>query len=128
MTSTKDLQALQASGQAWPIPLTREQKLEVAISALRAEPKKAYAALRAVEHANIVELRQRPVAGTPLEPIAEALGTGKNHGAVMDELDLTQHQLHEAFCECLLGNTVNGLEAAFRFRRAVADGGTVLEH
>lgn len=105
---------------ARPVLVTREQKLAAAIAALEVNADKNFKSLDRVEFADEEELRQRPNAGTVLEPITDALGVEQTHGAVMDEFNLSQDQLHQAFCECLFGVSMTGHMAADRLRGVIA--------
>jgi len=100
-------------------PMTRAEKIEVALASLRTN-NKVYETLRAVEYADVNELRARSTDGTILEPVAEVLGVEHTHGAVMDELDPSRDDLHHAFCEYKFGNKMNGKQGCWELSHVLS--------
>ncbi len=98
--------------------LTVTEKRRQVIDALKGDTK-VYKPLHQTELADLAEFRSRPTAGTILEPIVRVRGLEPTHGAVMDDLELTQGDLH-ALCDCHSGYTteLNGKQAVVRLHSA----------
>lgn len=96
--------------------LTLAEKRQQVLDVLK-DDTKSYNTLRETEYADPRVFRERSTAGTILAPIVQARGLEPNHGAVMDDLELTQGDLH-ALCNCHhgLADGVTGKQAEVLLR------------
>lgn len=85
--------------------LTRKEKLESVAAMFKTRGGQFFLTVHNIEHMTPETLRQHPIAGTVLEPVAEHLNkigvpTGSTLAAVMDSLEMDQEHLHAFACFC----------------------------
>ncbi len=123
----KSVAELVQTGEACHEVMTRRQKLEM-LARIFADKENAnfrFGALYVqVEHTPLYQVRAISTVGTAFEPVVQALNahgiaTAPNVGSVMDNLDLTQHDVHDLVCHCL-GAEIAGVEMARRLRHVAA--------
>jgi len=104
MTRTQNLAALQAAGEARPVPMTRKQLLEHVAAHFAQKRRQTFKMPLEIEHMTPQQLRAMPVVGNMFAEVATALGTAGvptdgTMGSVMDPLGFNQAHAH-VFCGC----------------------------
>ncbi len=121
----EDLKTLQANAKPLPPGATKGDILRAVANLISTIGPSIFKSLRNVEHGPESALRQAPIAGTVIEPIAAALGamgreTGTNVGSVMDEVPLTRPEVNALACECANGHEMTASRAATNLRDLAA--------
>jgi hypothetical protein len=103
-------------------PMTREQRLERWIGLLHADPERQLRSLHEIEHLSVACRRQCRADNSPLtvayeDPILRSAGLRSDRvGDCTDFFELSDEQMHHAFCSCHVGIRVTGSQAAQRLR------------
>jgi hypothetical protein len=104
-------------------PMTRQQRLERWIAVLEAEPTRRLCSLYEIEYLSPEERRQCRSNGSPLtvayeDPVLRAQGLKSDRvGDCVGFFEITEHNVHHAFCSCHVGSVFTGKDAAARLRR-----------
>jgi hypothetical protein len=107
------------------IPLTQERRLDRWVGLLQAHPGRELRSLHEIEHLSATLRRQCRAANSPLtvayeDPILRSAGLRSDSvGDCTEFFELSDEQMHHAFCSCHVGATLTGLEAAERLRRVM---------
>ena len=118
-----ELETIADVKRAETVFLTREQRLERWIQALESEPERKLRSLYEVEYRPFAERREYRADNSPLsvayeDPVLRAQGLKSDRlGDCMDFFEITEHQMHYAFCSCHVGFNFNAKQAADRLRR-----------
>ena len=102
--------------------MTREQRLERWIGLLKADPERTLRSLHEIEHLSAACRRECRAENSPLtvayeDPILRSAGlTSDRVGDCTDFFELSDKQMHHAFCSCHVGAKLTGHEAAERLR------------
>jgi hypothetical protein len=105
--------------------MTREQRLERWIGLLQAEPERTLRSLHEIEHLSAACRRRCRAENSPLtvayeDPILRSAGlTSDGVGDCTDFFELSDKQMHHAFCSCHVGARLSGREAAERLRQVL---------
>ena len=103
--------------QEW---ISREQRLERWIALLRADPERKLRSLNEIEHLPQASRRECRSENSPLtvayeDPILRAAGLKSDRvGDCTDFFDLSDREMHFAFCSCHVGARLSSYEAAER--------------
>lgn len=106
-------------------PLTREQRLERWIELLQADPERKLRSLHEIEHLSDASRRECRAENSPLtvayeDPILRSTGLRSDRvGDCTDFFELSDKQMHHAFCSCHVGATLTAREAAERLRQVM---------
>ena len=117
----QDLDILQANAKPLPANASRAELLNAVATLIDTIGPATFKSLRNVEGKGLAVLRATAVAGSPLEPIAEALKAGDRDpgntvGGVMDVLNLTQTDVNALACYCDNGDEMTADRAAKNLR------------
>jgi len=119
-------------------PLSREQRLERWIEVLDANPSRRLHSLYEIEYLSPQERRDCRSNGSPLtvayeDPVLRAEGLKSDRvGDCLAFFQITERQVHHAFCSCHVGTRFSGKDAAARLRhllppRITRVGGSIFE-
>ena len=103
-------------------PLTRGQRLERWIAVLQADPGRKLRSLHEIEHLSAACRRECRAENSPLtvayeDPILRLAGLSSDRvGDCTEFFEMTDKQMHHAFCSCHVGASLTGQEAAERLR------------
>jgi len=103
-------------------PLSREQRLERWIEVLEANASRRLQSLYELEYLSPQERRECRSNGSPLtvayeDPVLRAEGlTSDRVGDCLAFFQITERQVHHAFCSCHVGTRFSGKDAAARLR------------
>jgi hypothetical protein len=103
-------------------PMTRQQRLERWIEVLQANGSRTLRSLYELEYLSPHERRECRSNGSPLtvayeDPVLRAGGLKSDRvGDCVAFFDMTERQLHNAFCSCHVGMTFSATNAAARLR------------
>ena len=117
-----ELETIADVKRAETVFLTREQRLERWIEALEAQPERLLRPLYEIEYSPLDERRECRADNSPLtvaheDPVLRAQGLQSDRlGDCMDFLNLTEHQMHYAFCSCHVSTSFKAKQAANRLR------------
>jgi hypothetical protein len=106
-------------------PMTREQRLERWIRLLQADPERKLRSLHEIEHLSSACRRECRAENSPLtvaygDPILRSAGLRSDRvGDCTEFFDLSDKQMHHAFCSCHVGARLTGREAAERLRQVL---------
>jgi hypothetical protein len=106
--------------------MSRTQLLEAIAGMFQVHPALEFRTVPRIEYLEMAELRATRSDGTMFAPIVTRLNmlcvpTEPNLGAIMDNLELTEGDMHDLGCACL-GDTVNGATIEGRVKRLVTFG------
>lgn len=120
---------LQAIADVKPIeaapPMSREERLERWIAVLEANPKRRLRSLYEIEYLSPNERQNCRTENSPLtvayeDPVLRAQGLKSDRvGDCLEFFELTERQVHHAFCSCHVGSRFDANQAAERIRRFV---------
>ena len=105
--------------------MTREQRLERWIGLLRSEPERRLRSLQEIEHLSDACRRECRADNSPLtvaydDPALRSAGLRSDRvGDCTAFFELSDEQVHHAFCSCHVGIMMTGSEAARRLRRVM---------
>ena len=121
-----ELQAVADVRVAEPAPpMTREQRLERWIEVLEASATRRLRSLYQIEYLSPQERNECRSHDSPLtvayeDPVLRAEGLKSDRvGDCMGFFEITERQLHHAFCSCHVGTTFSAKDAAARLRHLV---------
>ena len=103
--------------------MTPEQRLKRWIELLEGEPERKLRSLHEIEYLSRPERRQCRADNSPLtvayeDPILLAAGLKSDRvGDCTDFFQLSDRQMHHAFCSCHVGLSLTGMQAAQRLRQ-----------
>jgi hypothetical protein len=128
-----ELQALADISIVEPAPMTREQRLERWIEVLEANASRKLRPLYEIEYLSAEDLRKCRSDGSPLsvayeDPVLRAEGLKSDRlGDCIAFFEITDRQMHHAFCSCHIGMNFDARQAAARLRQflPVTGGGIV---
>ena len=106
-------------------PMTREQRLERWIELLQRNAGRRLRSLQEIEYLSAASRRacradDLPLAVAYADPVLRTAGLRSDRvGDCMDFFDLTDKQMHHAFCSCHVGAKLTASEAAKRLRHVV---------
>src|SRR5215210_2146480 len=106
-------------------PTTREQRLERWIELLRSDPERRLRSLHEIEHLSTACRRACRADDSPLtvaykDPALRSAGLRSDRvGDCTDFFELSDEQMHHAFCSCHVGIRVTGSDAAQRLRQVM---------
>ncbi len=118
-----ELRALADISIVEPAPMTREQRLERWIEVLEAQPSRKLRPLYEIEYLSAEDLRKSRSDGSPLsvayeDPILRAEGLKSDHvGDCVAFFEITDRQMHHAFCSCHISMSFDAQQAAARLRQ-----------
>ena len=107
------------------IPLTREQRLERWMELLRADPERKLRSLHEIEHLSVASRRECRAENSPLtvaykDSTLRSAGLNSDRvGDCTDFFELSDKQMHHAFCSCHVGARLTGSAAADRLRHVM---------
>ena len=105
------------------ISMTREQRLERWIGLLQADPERKLRSLHEIEHLSVACRRECRAENSPLtvaydDPVLRSAGLRSDRvGDCTNFFELTDKQMHHAFCSCHVGISLTGMQAAQRLHR-----------
>ena len=106
-------------------PMSREQRLERWMGLLQADPERKLRSLHEIEHLSVACRRECRADNSPLtvayeDPILRSAGLRSDRvGDCTDFFELSDEQMHHAFCSCHVGIRVTGSHAAQRLRQVM---------
>ena len=107
-----------------PAPtMTRERRLERWIELLEGNAERKLRSLHEIEFLSRSQRRECRADNSPLtvayeDPVLRAAGLrGDRVGDCTDFFELSDRQMHHAFCSCHVGISLTGMQAAQRLRR-----------
>jgi hypothetical protein len=107
------------------VALSREQRLNRWIELLEDNGERRLRSLHEIEHLSRLERRQCRADNSPLtvayeDPLLRAAGLRSDRiGDCTDFFELSDRQMHHAFCSCHVGFNLTGMQAADRLRGAL---------
>ena len=125
----KSLAQLQALADVQPVEapvgMDREQRLLHWIERLEADPERRLRALHEIEYLSPTQRRECRADDSPLsvayaDPTLRLAGLKSDRiGDCMDFFELSDDQIHHAFCSCHVGIRLSSLRAAQRLRHVL---------
>jgi hypothetical protein len=125
----KPLAELQALADVRPFEastaMPREQRLKRWVDLLEADPEQKLRSLHEIEHLSRSQRRECRADNSPLtvaydDPVLRSVGLkGDRVGDCMDFFELSDRQMHHAFCSCHVGIRLTAVQAAQRLRRLI---------
>ena len=106
-------------------PMTREKRLERWIGLLQADPERKLRSLHEIEHLSVACRRECRADNSPLtvayeDSVLRSAGLRSDRvGDCTDFFELSDDQMHHAFCSCHVGVRVSGRDAAQRLRQVI---------
>jgi hypothetical protein len=117
---------LQAIADIQPVdtlpPMGREQRLKRWIALLEADRNRELRSLQQIEHLSKQERQAYRAENSPLtvayeDPVLRAQGLNSDRvGDCVQFFEITDRQMHNAFCYCHVGRTLDANQAARRLR------------
>jgi hypothetical protein len=107
------------------VPIARHERVERWIELLSLEGERGLRSLQEIEHLSLECRRACRADDSPLtvayeDPLLCASGLRSDRvGDCMDFFEMTDEQMHDAFCSCNVGAKLTGSEGAERLRRAL---------
>jgi hypothetical protein len=105
-----------------PRPMSREERLERWIEVLEANASRKLQSLYEIEYLSARERQECRSDGSPLtvayeDPVLRAEGLKSDRvGDCLAFFQITEREVHHAFCSCHVGTTFSGKDAAARLR------------
>jgi hypothetical protein len=129
MMEHKPLAELQAVADVKPIEtsisMSREHRLSRWIGLLKADPERKLRSLHEIEHLTPAARRECRADDSPLsvaydDPVLRSAGLKSDRiGDCVDFFELSDRQIHHAFCSCHVGIRLSATAAAQRLRRVL---------
>jgi hypothetical protein len=107
------------------VTIPRELRLTRWMELLQADPRRKLRSLHEIEHLTRSQRRECRTDNSPLtvayeDPLLRSAGLKSDRvGDCMDFFELSDRQMHHAFCSCHVGICLTAMQAAQRLRRLV---------